>query len=145
MPRSFHTTGPCDVRKHYMLPAESLAPDLPAFLAQEVCFVLHGPRRSGKTTAIRSDADRLRAGGTIALVASLDGSLGEEQVESAEAQWIDAVQEAAWILPEGDRPPARQPMPSSGLRSHPVRRVRDAPTGISAGICYRWITGRVTA
>lgn len=62
-------------------------------------FVLHAPRQTGKTTAMRRLAQELRQRGVAACWATLEGSQGIEGFERAEPIWIQALQEAAAGLP----------------------------------------------
>ncbi|MBL8614453.1 MAG: hypothetical protein JNM72_02480 [Deltaproteobacteria bacterium] len=54
MRRSFNTTGPCDPARHYMLPPVAHLPDMAPFIEEQLYFVLHAPRQTGKTTAMRA-------------------------------------------------------------------------------------------
>jgi len=106
MPRFFNITGPCRPDRHYMLPAEARLPTLDRFIAEELYFVVHAARQTGKTTAMRSMAARLRAKGMAAVVATLETSQGATAVGEAEPRWLSAI---AWSaenqLPVGQRPP----------------------------------------
>jgi hypothetical protein len=95
MPRFFNTAGPCEARKHYMLPPERRLEWLDQVVEQEQYFVLHAPRQTGKTTAMRAWTARLNQQGMVALLATLETSQGVEDVERAEWLWIDALQIAA--------------------------------------------------
>ncbi|MDR1051649.1 MAG: hypothetical protein LBP95_11375, partial [Deltaproteobacteria bacterium] len=53
-PKTFNIAGPCYPNKHYMLPAFERIPDLNNLFLTESYFVLHAPRQSGKTTAIKA-------------------------------------------------------------------------------------------
>jgi hypothetical protein len=57
MRRSFNTTGPCDPARHYMLPPVARLPDMAPFIDEQLYFVLHAPRQTGKTTAMRAFAE----------------------------------------------------------------------------------------
>ena len=57
MPRYFNTTGPCDPAEHYYLPTAVRLPNLQPFFDRKQYFVLHAPRQTGKTTAMRTFAD----------------------------------------------------------------------------------------
>ena len=56
MTRYFNTTGPCDANKHYMLPPERRLPGLLPYVEQELYFVVHAARQTGKTTAMSAFA-----------------------------------------------------------------------------------------
>lgn len=95
MRRFFNTTGPCDPRKHYMLPPSRRLPDVRSFVEREQYFVLHAPRQVGKTTAMRAFAAELRDAGYRALWATLEGAQAIEDVERAEPIWIEAIHTSA--------------------------------------------------
>ena len=49
----FNTVGPINPEKHYFLPHRLDWDQLNVFVEREYYFVLHAPRQSGKTTAIK--------------------------------------------------------------------------------------------
>ena len=57
MPRRFNTAGPCLPAWHYMIPAERRLPEAPSLVEQLGYFVVHAPRQTGKTTALRALAE----------------------------------------------------------------------------------------
>ncbi|WP_437606675.1 hypothetical protein WMF20_37815 [Sorangium sp. So ce834] len=63
MARRFNTAGPCRPDWHYMIPAERRLPEAPGLVEQRACFVVHAPRQTGKTTALRALAEQLTASG----------------------------------------------------------------------------------
>jgi hypothetical protein len=69
MGRRFNTAGPCLPDYHYMLPPLRRLPEAPGLVDQLGYFVVHAPRQTGKTTAIRALATELTAGGRYAAVA----------------------------------------------------------------------------
>ena len=52
----FNTTGPCNPEKHYMLPPEErlVGAQLHRYISDELYWVLHAPRQTGKTTFLQS-------------------------------------------------------------------------------------------
>jgi hypothetical protein len=68
MPRFFNTAGPCNPERHYMLLPERRLPDLRILVDREQYFVVHAPRQSGKTTAVRAFAEQLTAEGRHTVV-----------------------------------------------------------------------------
>ena len=68
--RFFHTAGPCRPDKHYMLPAEQRLPQVRQLIDQELYFVVHAPRQTGKTTCCRALAETLTAEGRYAALAT---------------------------------------------------------------------------
>jgi len=109
MPRYFNTTGPCDPRRHYMLPPRSRLPDLLPLVEQELTFVVHAARQTGKTTAMRAFAEELRERGVAALWVTVEESQGIEEVERAEPLWLRSIQSSGRWLPAAWAPPAPDP------------------------------------
>ena len=52
--RKFNTTGPCFPDEHYMLPALDRLPGIRELVADGNYFVVHAPRQTGKTTALKA-------------------------------------------------------------------------------------------
>ena len=52
--RKFNTTGPCFPDEHYMLPALDRLPGIRELVAAGNYFVIHAPRQTGKTTALKA-------------------------------------------------------------------------------------------
>lgn len=69
MGRWFNTAGPCLPDYHYMVPALRRLPQAPGLVDQLGYFVVHAPRQTGKTTAIRALAEELTAAGRYAALA----------------------------------------------------------------------------
>ncbi len=55
--------------------------------------MLHAPRQTGNTTAMRTLAQELRARGVAACWASQERSQGVEDIERAEPIWLQALHE----------------------------------------------------
>ncbi|MBO0801656.1 MAG: ATP-binding protein [Nocardiopsaceae bacterium] len=71
--RTFNTAGPCDPRRHYMLPAEPRVPGARYIIDTDEYFVIHAPRQTGKTTVLQSLARAINAEGErVALVFSCE-------------------------------------------------------------------------
>jgi len=104
MMRFFNTTGPCDPRRHYMLGPEQRIPDLLPFVEQELYFVVHSARQTGKSTAMLAFAERLRGLGYAAIHATLEESQGIEDIERAEPIWLYALERGAQALRDELRP-----------------------------------------
>ncbi len=68
MKRRFNVAGPCRPDWHYMIPAERRIPEAPALVEQSGYFVVHAPRQTGKTTALRALAQNLTVSGRYAAV-----------------------------------------------------------------------------
>ncbi|WP_239310243.1 MULTISPECIES: ATP-binding protein [unclassified Frankia] len=66
MVRRFNTAGPCLPAEHYMIPALSRLPEAPGLVDLKAYFVVHAPRQTGKTTALRALARELTTQGRYA-------------------------------------------------------------------------------
>ncbi len=109
MPRFFNTTGPCSPARHYMLPPVARLPEVGRMFEREQYFVLHAPRQTGKTTAMRALAESLRASGLAACWASLEASRGIADVAAAEPAWLTALHRSASRLPAACHAPDPAP------------------------------------
>lgn len=116
MPRTFNTTGPCDEARHYMLPAEARLPDLVPWVEEQLYFVLHAARQTGKTTAMRAFAARLRERGYVAVWATLEESQGQAEIAEAEPSWVTSV----WVAAEDSLPPELRPPLRESVAAEPV-------------------------
>lgn len=106
MSRFFTTAGPCDPERHYMLPPERRLPGLPRLIDQELYFVLHAPRQSGKTTLVRNLARSLTAEGRHAAVyatCETAQSAGAD-VEKGIRAVLEAIEDQASRLPDDLQP-----------------------------------------
>ena len=63
MDKIFNVAGPCFPDRHYMLPALGRMPEIRRLVEQEMYFVIHAPRQTGKTTAVKSLAREINAKG----------------------------------------------------------------------------------
>ncbi|MFH1466035.1 MAG: ATP-binding protein [Pseudomonadota bacterium] len=109
--RHFNTAGPCVAALHYRLPALERLPGIEDLVEQGHYFVLHAPRQTGKTTALRELAVRLAATGRFAAVyASCEaGQAVGEDYEAAQRAVLASLQRGGAGLPEACRPPAVWP------------------------------------
>ena len=105
--KTFNTAGPCDPEWHYMLPPEARLEEAGLLIEQARYFVVHAPRQAGKTTAVRSFAERLtREGRYTALWISCEGAQAAgEDVRSAIGAVLDDIDERARALPPELQPP----------------------------------------
>ncbi|ADP81616.1 AAA family ATPase [Pseudofrankia inefficax] len=113
MVRSFNTTGPCVLSDHYMIPASARLPEVPDLVEHSKYFVLHAPRQTGKTTALRALAAELTAGGRYAaVVLSMEaGQPWTDDIGAATRAILTGAGRTARInLPADLRPP---PWPNS--------------------------------
>ena len=67
MSRFFNTTGPCNPERHYMLPAHErlVGASLDRYIKNELYWVLHAPRQTGKTTFLQSWMREINSGGGV--------------------------------------------------------------------------------
>ncbi|RRR71819.1 MAG: ATP-binding protein [Candidatus Viridilinea halotolerans] len=105
--RFFNTAGPCNPDDHYMLPATARLPDVQMLLDQKAYFVLHGPRQSGKTTAMIELARQVTAAGryAAALVSMEVGAAFNTDPGAAELAILSSWRMWAESLPVELRPP----------------------------------------
>jgi len=71
MPRFFNTAGPCQPADHYLLPPERRLPLVRGLVDQNLYFLVHAARQSGKTTCFRNLALHARRWGGF-----VDGGVG---------------------------------------------------------------------
>jgi hypothetical protein len=80
--KTFNTTGPCVLSKHYMLPVLPRQSGVDEMIEGEYYFVLHAPRQSGKTTFLKAQTAKINSEGKYyALNCSLM-TLRDEQDET---------------------------------------------------------------
>ena len=100
MERFFNIAGPCVAAKHYMLPATERLPEVMGFVRRELYFVLHAPRQSGKTTALKQLVRDINGSGErVAMYCSLEALQNVTKVESAMPMAISLICEAMRIVP----------------------------------------------
>ncbi len=118
--RYFNTTGPCDPRRHYMLPPVQRLPQARELIEMDRYFVLHAPRQTGKTTMLRTLASELAAEGDIAaLMFSCERakSAGDDYAAAEEILLRSLRQAAVWAgWPEELLPPDPWPQAPPGTR-----------------------------
>jgi len=84
MGKYFNIAGPCVPGKHYMLPALDRLPGIRRMVGMEQYFVIHAPRQTGKTTAIKALAREINAKGEmVALYCTLETIQGAQDVDNA--------------------------------------------------------------
>ena len=73
MERFFNIAGPCVAAEHYMLPPTARLPEVAKLIRRGQYFVVHAPRQSGKTTALKQFVRDINASGErVALYCSLE-------------------------------------------------------------------------
>ena len=106
--RKFNTAGPCRPDYNYMLPALARLPQVKQLIDDQLYFVLHAPRQTGKTTALLTLAQELTAAGeyTAVLVSMEVGAPFSDNPPLAE-QYIlnDWRLTTEWQLPSDVQPP----------------------------------------
>ena len=60
MEKTFNVAGPCFPADHYMLPALDRMPEVRRLVGQKAYFVIHAPRQTGKTTALKALAREIK-------------------------------------------------------------------------------------
>ena len=66
--KRFNTTGPCFPDEHYMMPALDRLPGVRELVACGNYFVVHAPRQTGKTTALKALVREINAKGDMAAI-----------------------------------------------------------------------------
>jgi len=82
----FNTTGPCNPYRHYMLPPEVrlVEAQLDRYIRDELYWVLHAPRQTGKTTFLQSWMRKINDGGeAVACYVSVETCQGITDIERA--------------------------------------------------------------
>jgi AAA domain len=107
----FNVAGPCIEGMHYMIPPAGRLPEAPGLVDQLAYFVVHAPRQTGKTTALRALAQSLTASGKYAALtfSCEDGGAWSDQMGGAQR----AVLRALNLRAEGALPPELRPPPLS--------------------------------
>ena len=73
MEKYFNIAGPCNPSEHYMLPALDRLPEVRRLVARRQYFVIHAPRQTGKTTALKALVREINAKGEmVALYCTLE-------------------------------------------------------------------------
>jgi len=125
MPRHFNTAGPCDPADHFTLSALDRLPDVAGLVADKKYFVLHAPRQSGKTTAMRTLASELTATGQYAaLHASCEAGAAFPHAPDKAERLVaaDVVAQGLQWLPEALRPPANLEGEAGGALANLLQR-----------------------
>ena len=73
MEKFFNIAGPCVAADHYMLPATERLPEIMGLVRRKLYFVIHAPRQSGKTTALKQLVRDINGSGErVAMYCSLE-------------------------------------------------------------------------
>ena len=107
MERQFNVAGPCFPAKHYMLPALDRMPEIRRLVEQEMYFVIHAPRQTGKTTAVQALVDEInKAGEKYALYCTLETLQNATEPAAANAAIRDLILDNAYSDPAFPGPPS---------------------------------------
>lgn len=117
--RFFNTAGPCNPIDHYMIPAAErfAAAEFDRLISQKAYFVVHAPRRTGKTTTMQALARQLTQEGiyTAALLSMEVGAAFTQDIGAAErailGDWRYAIRAQ---LPIDQHPPTTLPPAPDG-------------------------------
>jgi hypothetical protein len=96
--RFFNTTGPCDPYKHYMLPPEDrlVGAQLHRYIRDELYWVLHAPRQTGKTTFLQSWMREINiSGDAVACYVSVERCQGFSDANRAMPAICNAIKKYA--------------------------------------------------
>jgi hypothetical protein len=86
MERFFNTTGPCTPERHYMIEPEGrlVGAQLHRYIKNQLYWVLHAPRQTGKTTFLQSWMKKINASGeALACYVSIERCQGVGDAERA--------------------------------------------------------------
>ena len=111
MQRHFNTAGLCFPAKHYMVDPLIRLSNVESLLEDEKFFVIHAPRQTGKTTAMRALMEKLNREETyIALHFSCEtASVTGENFEVGNRIIVNRILNvSSHFLPEHERPPELQ-------------------------------------
>lgn len=128
--RFFNITGSCDPTRHYMIPTEQRLPSCEALIAKGAYFVVHAPRQTGKTTAMKALAKKLTAEGRYAALrfSCQNAQVFPDDVEAAERAVWSEIQATARSLSEPLQPPPCVEAPQgSFLRAQLTHWATDCP------------------
>jgi hypothetical protein len=98
MAKYFNITGPCFPRLHYMLPPKDrlIGASLDRYIRDELYWVLHAPRQTGKTTFLQSWMHEINAGSeAVACYVSLEICQEVTAVERAMPAMVEAIRQWA--------------------------------------------------
>jgi hypothetical protein len=124
--RFFNTAGPCIEGMHHMLPPLDRIPEAHGLVDRGSYFVIHAPRQSGKTTALRALAKTLTEEGRYAALAFSCETAAMAGDDYAAAQ--RAIISQMELFARFDLPPELAPPPTPAA----------APEALLAGALSAW-------
>ena len=90
MDKYFNVAGPCFPAKHYMLPALDRMPEIRRLVEQETYFVIHAPRQTGKTTALKALVREINdKGDMVALYCTLETTSWPLRFDKNASKWYN--------------------------------------------------------
>ena len=97
MAKFFNTTGPCRADKHYMLDPLSRLGEIRSLIENELYFVVHAPRQTGKTTTLEALAKAITAEGkyTALRFSCETGQPFGDDIFKAETAILQAIERAS--------------------------------------------------
>ena len=118
--RKFNTTGPCFPDEHYMLPALDRLPGIRELVAGGNYFVVHAPRQTGKTTALKALVREINEKGEMFAVyctlETLQNRSDPEKTNIAIRDLIaDNVEMSSFYMPVANAPALRSDRGGVGL------------------------------
>jgi hypothetical protein len=126
--RFFNTTGPCNPDDHYMLPPEErlIGAQLHRYIRDNLYWVLHAPRQTGKTTFLQSWMREINSNPqtrdtTLACYVTIERCQGITEIERSMPALAGAVRDCAGMF--------GMPIPES---------TADDPAGLLSNILGNW-------
>ena len=98
--RKFNTTGPCFPDEHYMLPALDRLPGIRELVADGNYFVIHAPRQTGKTTALKALVREINEKGDMfAIYCTLETLQNATDVDDAMVKIVKLIRRGVCAVP----------------------------------------------
>ena len=98
--RKFNTIGPCFPNEHYMLPALDRLPGVRELVTDGKYFVVHAPRQTGKTTALKALGREVNDKGDVfALYCTLESLQNMSEPDKSNVAIRDLIADNAEMSP----------------------------------------------
>ena len=98
--KKFNTTGPCFPDEHYMLPALDRLPGIRELVAGGNYFVIHAPRQTGKTTALKALVREINEKGDMfAVYCTLETLQGATELDDTMTKIVKLLRRGALAVP----------------------------------------------
>ena len=98
--KKFNTTGPCFPDEHYMLPALDRLPGIRELVAGGNYFVVHAPRQTGKTTALKALVREVNEKGDMfAVYCTLETLQGATDLDDTMTKIVKLLRRGALAVP----------------------------------------------